>query len=744
MSLRPDESWVAEATFLCRLAPDDRERLLSLSHRARLGAGEALLDGESLALLLRGEVEITRPGELTAHRGGPGRLFGAGLMMHEPVAEVIAATPVEILRFPVEALRSLDQGWTLRDLIVSIAELDHQLPQLDELLRREPTLRLFNPDQRAVLLQCSRVVDHPAGATLLEAKDRSEQLVLLLRGHARLLDPSSSGRKDPRRLAQLLPEGLMVGAQDLAGDDPPVQPYQVEAATAARVLEIPWRALRHHAQRSRAIRARIQPADPRGQRGQAHVVLGAEPGLGTRALCLGTAIALQDYEQDVALLDLDGAETAGRLGLVSEAVVLDGVDARRASLGGSMPWLYWPLHRSDAEALFEGLVVRHSQLIVHMGPEVAPPSSFLDRFVNVVRLYASPQQRFAFPVSRHQRLIHALRLPAEGFPSRPTRPFQGTPGPESRMVLRQMLRVPWDPVVAEVYTGQRVVRQLGIGETPFGRASCRLARMLLGRAVGLALGGGGAWGFAHLGLLRALHDENVPIDYIAGTSFGAVVGAAFAARGMAGLDDLERYAWTMPVIATTCVFRTTALGLLIDRIAGPVHHLDTEVPMLAVAADVRTAAPYVLPAGTLADAVRASSGFPGLFAHYQYQERRLVDGGVAANVPAEMVHEAGADFILASNCIPRFMDETPMLSSAPVVDRVIDLVRSTMALMHRSSSRDASLADHIFHARVGDYSPHQFRKGPEIAKRAYEQARVEIPAIRAAYEADLSTHVAAR
>ncbi|MCB9743233.1 MAG: patatin-like phospholipase family protein [Alphaproteobacteria bacterium] len=741
MSLRDDEHRIRQSTFLCRLDPQDQDALLRLASRETATGREELVRPDEMVLLLRGEAEVTLFGEATPRRGGSGRLYGAGAVVGERAGTVIASSPVELLRWRAADIRPPGLRWQVRDLIQDLAELEHQVVVLDEVLRHEPTLRLLPFDLREVLLQCSAQKEFQTGELLIEAGQRSEHLILLLRGHARLFSDSQDPGNDRRR-AQVLPEGLLLGVQDLSRDTPPEQPYHIEAGSPVRVLEIPWRALSLLAERSRLLRHHVAPVGPRGQRGQSHVVLGAGSKVGATALCIGTSIALQqDHERTVAMLDMDGWSTAQRLGLTPEPVRINGMDLRRASLGGSLPDLWWPSEGGDALALHEELTRRNEHVLVNVTSKEQPPAEFLDRFSTVIRLYTSAREGGSAPVSPHQRLIHALRQPPEGYPDRHTRPLRRDHGPENRLVLQQMIRVPWDPVVSEVYAGRRVIRQLGIGETAFGRASGRLARMLLGKAVGLALGGGGAWGFAHMGLLRALHEGGIPVDYVAGTSFGAVVGATWVARGNAGLDDLLKHTWIMPVIAGSCVVRTTALGALVDRVAGPVHHLATEVPLLAVSADVRTAAPFVLPAGTLADAVRASSGFPGLFAHYTYGGRRLVDGGVAANVPAEIVHQAGADFILASNCIPPFIDQSPDLMEVPVVSRAVDLVRSTLALMHRSSTRDASLADHVFDAHVEGFAPFQFNKGVPIAERAYEQACRELPAIRAAYEADLTTHV---
>src|SRR5262249_17060623 len=105
---------------------------------------------------------------------------------------------------------------------------------------------------------------------------------------------------------------------------------------------------------------------------------------------------------------------------------------------------------------------------------------------------------------------------------------------------RRVVRVPDDPQGAATFD------RGGVGElvrpnaprSALGRAFARLARVVNGHTVGLALGGGGAWGYSHVALLRNLEDQGGPIDYIAGTSFGAVVGGLYAVGGMRALDQL--------------------------------------------------------------------------------------------------------------------------------------------------------------------------------------------------------------
>ena len=204
--------------------------------------------------------------------------------------------------------------------------------------------------------------------------------------------------------------------------------------------------------------------------------------------------------------------------------------------------------------------------------------------------------------------------------------------------------------------------------------------------IGLALSGGGARGGAHIGVLQALRDLGIPIDYVAGTSMGAVIGSLYAS----GLDEDEIEATALEIDWATVLveqqdrddrsfhrkrddelylvkqragFNDGALELPLGLIQGqsidlllnemmlPVSHIedfdDLAVPFRAVAADIVTGEAVVLERGSLARAVRASLSLPAVFAPVELDGRLLVDGGIAQNLPVETVRAMGADIVIA-------------------------------------------------------------------------------------------------
>ena len=177
-----------------------------------------------------------------------------------------------------------------------------------------------------------------------------------------------------------------------------------------------------------------------------------------------------------------------------------------------------------------------------------------------------------------------------------------------------------------------------------------------GLKFGLALGSGSARGLAHVGVIQVLEAYDIPIDIIAGTSIGSVVGSLYAAG--ASIDQLEKAALSMKK-STTLFLIDPALphsGLISgNKIVEMLNDLaledktfdDLKIPFEAVATDVESGAEVILTQGKVIDAVRASISIPGIFTPVKYQDYYLVDGGVVNPVPVNVVQKMGADIIFA-------------------------------------------------------------------------------------------------
>jgi len=182
-----------------------------------------------------------------------------------------------------------------------------------------------------------------------------------------------------------------------------------------------------------------------------------------------------------------------------------------------------------------------------------------------------------------------------------------------------------------------------------------MARFWKLRRVGLALGSGGARGWAHLGVLQALREKGIAVECVAGTSMGAVVGAFLAARREEVLRELAQdldwkrlrpFFWEVSLSRSGL---TDGRRLLEEfrKMLGLREFRELDLPFRAVATDLDTGGEVVLSSGNLLQAVRASISIPGLFSPVRVGKRLLVDGGLVNPVPVSVARAMGAQTVLA-------------------------------------------------------------------------------------------------
>ena len=204
--------------------------------------------------------------------------------------------------------------------------------------------------------------------------------------------------------------------------------------------------------------------------------------------------------------------------------------------------------------------------------------------------------------------------------------------------------------------------------------------------VGLALSGGGARGIAHIGILKELERQNIPIDYIAGTSIGSIIGGLYASgKSIAEIEQLlGKIDWKAifndsslrkdttirrkfedevfqldkelgykdgKVQLPSGLIKGQRLQLLLDRLfldtSGIEHFDQLPIPFRAVATDITTGKAVILEAGSLSTAIRASMSVPSIFSTVKVNDQILVDGGISNNLPIDVVRQMGADVVIA-------------------------------------------------------------------------------------------------
>ena len=198
--------------------------------------------------------------------------------------------------------------------------------------------------------------------------------------------------------------------------------------------------------------------------------------------------------------------------------------------------------------------------------------------------------------------------------------------------------------------------------------------------LGLALGGGGARGLSHVGVLKALEREGIEVDVVAGASMGGLIGAAYAAGfpvraierevlGLSRRSQLLRLADWMPTLQA--LLSGKRFEAYLNGVMGPdLTFVDLQRPLALAASDLRTGREVVLTTGSVVTAMRATMSIPGVFAPVELDGYRLADGGILNNVPADLARALGADVVLAVDVLPFFrenvLDEEPQVEPLEV------------------------------------------------------------------------------
>jgi NTE family protein len=245
--------------------------------------------------------------------------------------------------------------------------------------------------------------------------------------------------------------------------------------------------------------------------------------------------------------------------------------------------------------------------------------------------------------------------------------------------------------------------------------------------LGVALGSGAARGIAHVGVLKALAEARVPIDFLAGSSAGAVIGAIYAGAGIEALLDaagsvsLTRLA--RPTLSKRGLASSAVIEELVVRHVGDRTFRELAIPLTVVATDLKSGREVLLNTGRVALAARASAGFVGLFAPVEINGMMLVDGGVTCAAPVAVVRGMGADLVIASDVLPDVVfDDFP--------EHIFGIVTRTLDILIKKAEQ-ASLADADFvitpiRDDIGSFDTDEARRLVEMGEAA---ARDVIPEI---------------
>ena len=247
--------------------------------------------------------------------------------------------------------------------------------------------------------------------------------------------------------------------------------------------------------------------------------------------------------------------------------------------------------------------------------------------------------------------------------------------------------------------------------------------------LGLALGGGFARGLAHIGVLKVLEEENIPIDFIAGTSVGSVIGAAYAsglsAKELEEIASLVRFKdFSRFTFSRFGLFSNDKMAIFLRKVLRCKTFEELRIPLAVTATDIVTGEAAVFTSGELIDPVRASCAYPGMFHPVKIGDRLLVDGLLTHSVPAMPLRDMGAERVISS-----YLAANWVKPGGP--RHVFDVIGQCFAIAQGKMCGPWKLAsDVILEPEIGQFSYDDFVRAPEMIRAGEAAARIAMPVIR--------------
>ncbi len=249
--------------------------------------------------------------------------------------------------------------------------------------------------------------------------------------------------------------------------------------------------------------------------------------------------------------------------------------------------------------------------------------------------------------------------------------------------------------------------------------------------IALVLGGGSAKGFAHVGVLRVLEKEKIPIHMIVGTSVGSLIGGIYAAN-----PDSFQLEWAAFKINKGDILDFSIVSSKLGPVQGKAlesfveHNAKvklveaTKIPFYPVATDLNTGETVTLEKGSLARAIHASSAIPGIFVPVTFGSRTLVDGGVTSNIACDIARSKGADIVIAVNLQKDIKDGD--------ISSVIDVIAQSISIMmHENTKAKLLYADIVIEPDTRGISMFDFSQKKVLMEEGIKAAEKAMPRIKA-------------
>jgi NTE family protein len=248
------------------------------------------------------------------------------------------------------------------------------------------------------------------------------------------------------------------------------------------------------------------------------------------------------------------------------------------------------------------------------------------------------------------------------------------------------------------------------------------------KKVALVLGGGSARGIAHIGVLKVIEKEKIPIDMIVGTSMGSLIGAAYAAGVTPAAMEADAATFTAnklldPTIPTMGLLAGEKLETAIRELIDHKTFSDCKIPFAVVTTNIETAEEIVHQSGDMIKAIRASCSWPGIFNPVRIGGKLLVDGGIKNSVPTKIARALGAEYVLAVD-VGFCVKEGPIKN---IFQMILQSFQITGEELNKYQSVDA---DCLIKVDLGHIDQVAFDKAKESIQKGTEAAELMIPQLK--------------
>lgn len=771
------------------------EGLSGLVSERRLEAGEQLYhdgqEGKAFYMLLKGELRrqtgaqsrwVEGPDEQSV---APGQLIGVSVLRggtHR--ATVWAVVPSILWVFGPELIEHPGMPEWLRRGLEEIIIKEQFSDQVLSWLRHARMFRGLPPRELERVMMSMVLEQHPAGARLMVQGERSAGMGLIVRGEARMVLNLAPGR---RVEIAALTEGDLYGESGLLNEVS--REVTVEAVTPLMSFVLRPEHVKGLVKEAPLLQQLLvdrlesllgDGSSARRRQGVGVLVSGHMRGVGRSSLAIQLATELAANGNRVALVDAVAPWQAPSLARMLKLKGLSPLEANGDIVHPEI-WLK-PMGERQRLSLFELEMPRSAN------------------FGAVKSLLAELKSRFEFVVVDGPALSLAGVSSLTGSEGRPglaeetewviqvtQRPREESPVFEglSREVVRvvpergsislpyigrDLHRMPWEPDVARRFHETGVP---WVEHQPSARSSKvvrRLVRVLTQRQVGIALSGGGNWGFSHIGVLQVLEEHGIPIDMISGTSCGSFIGG-LAATGLTGseIEELlirDIYPGFLKFVSPSLFMRDGGLikadsfeRFLRDVFKGR-ELTELSLPFWPNAMDAASGEEVVFRQGPVYQGVTAAAALPGLFAPYAYNGRVMLDGGLINNLPLGILYEMGCNVSIGVNCIPHLHPASlpeppaalsqllpararggyrstnmvlgPLMMPVTAMSTLNMVMRGIQMLCHKVGEEAGRQADVYLQPEVGGAQWFEFHKVREMIEAGRRCAERHLPRLREA------------